>query len=139
MSRSRPRDTAGDTPTYGLGGMDMDEFAVEPDTGQLMTRGALDYETRNIYIVTVTATDMAGAHASIDVTIMVTNVGRGGNGKPGFGPARGRHEAEGHPDRPGWHGKRRRVAVGQDHGHERYGQLDGHRRGNVDGLHAVCG
>ena len=67
-------DTAGDTLTYGLGGMDMDEFAIEPDTGQLMTRGTLDYETRNIYIVTVTATDMAGAHASIDVTIMVANV-----------------------------------------------------------------
>ena len=47
-------DTAGDTPTYGLSGMDMDEFAIEPDTGQLMTRGALDYETRNIYIVTDT-------------------------------------------------------------------------------------
>ena len=34
----------------------------------------LDYETRTTYMVTVTATDSFGESASIDVTIMVTDV-----------------------------------------------------------------
>ena len=47
---------------------------IDSDTGQLSTKAALDYETKDSYSVTVTATDPDGETASIDVTITVTNV-----------------------------------------------------------------
>ena len=61
-------------------------------TGQLMTKAALDYETKMSYMVTVTATDPDGASDSIMVTIMVTDVDEGDpvvarydtNGTPGI-------------------------------------------------------
>ena len=37
----------------------------------------MDYETKQTYMVTVTATDSFGDSASIDVTIMVTDVDEG--------------------------------------------------------------
>ena len=40
----------------------------------MITKAALDYETRNTYMVTVTATDPNGLSDSIDVTIKVTDV-----------------------------------------------------------------
>ena len=64
---------AGDTLTYTLGGVDMADFDIDEDTGQLMTKTALDYETEDTYTVTVTASDSGGLSDSIDVTIMVTN------------------------------------------------------------------
>ena len=39
-----------------------------------MTKAALDYETKNSYEVTVTATDPEGASDMIAVTITVTDV-----------------------------------------------------------------
>ena len=39
-----------------------------------MTRAALDYETKSVYMVVVTATDPSGAAASIQVIINVTDV-----------------------------------------------------------------
>ena len=70
-------DANGDAPTYALSGTDAASFDIDPDTGQLMTLAALDYETKDTYSVTVTASDSGGLSDSIDVTITVTNVDEG--------------------------------------------------------------
>ncbi len=59
---------------YTLGGTDAASFGIGEGTGQLMTSGMLDYETKMTYMVTVTATDPYGASDTIMVTIMVENV-----------------------------------------------------------------
>ncbi len=74
---------AEDTLIYTLGGTDSGHFAIDADSGQLLTGGALDYETTDSYQVTVTATDTSGLTASIAVTITVTNV----NEAPAFAAA----------------------------------------------------
>ena len=63
--------------TYTLGGTDAASFAIDASTGQLMTSAALDYETKNMYMVEVTATDGGdpALSASIMVYIMVTDEG----------------------------------------------------------------
>ena len=74
--------------TYTLGGTDASSFAIVEDSGQLQTRGALDFETKPSYSVTVSVSDKkdAGGNAdtavddTIDVTISVTNV----NEQPAF-------------------------------------------------------
>ena len=66
-------DADADTLTYALGGTDAASFDIEPGTGQLMTKDALDYETKNSYEVMVTATDPDSASDMITVTITVTN------------------------------------------------------------------
>ena len=70
---------AGDTLTYTLGGADMASFDIDPATGQLMTKAALDFETKASYTVTVTASDSNArtADATITVTITVTDVPEG--------------------------------------------------------------
>ena len=60
--------------TYALSGTDAAAFDIISATGQLQTKAALDYETKDSYTVTVTATDEAGLSDSIDVTITVTDV-----------------------------------------------------------------
>ena len=60
--------------TYTLSGADAASFGIESLTGQLQTKAKLDYETKNSYMVTVTATDSDGLDASKDVTIKVTDV-----------------------------------------------------------------
>ena len=67
-------DADSDTLTYALGGTDKASFDIGPATGQLMTKAALDYETKDSYEVTVTATDPEGASDMITVTITVTDV-----------------------------------------------------------------
>ena len=64
---------AGDTLTYTLGGTDMASFAIDADSGQIMTMAALDFETNTSHTVDVTATDDAGASDTIAVTINVTD------------------------------------------------------------------
>ena len=63
-----------DTLTYTLGGTDAASFDIDPDTGQLKTNVALDFETQTDYEVTVTATDTGGETDTITVTINVANV-----------------------------------------------------------------
>ena len=75
-------DDDGNTITYTLGGTDAGHFDIDGATGQLKTSGALDYETKNSYTVTVTATDddatkqLSGVTT---VTISVTNVEEAGD------------------------------------------------------------
>ncbi len=70
----RATDANDDTLTYTLGGTDMASFDIVRASGQLQTKAKLDYEDKKSYMVTVTATDPDGLKASIDVTIMVTDV-----------------------------------------------------------------
>ena len=57
--------------TYSLGRVTdvKHRLTIESETGQLLTRVALDYETKSSYSVTVTATDTAQATDSIEITI----------------------------------------------------------------------
>ena len=64
----------GDSLIYLLGGADADHFAIDADSGQLQTKGALDYESRDSYAVTVIAADGAGLWVGLDATITVTDV-----------------------------------------------------------------
>ena len=54
-------DANGDTLAYTLVGTDAASFDIDPETGQLKTLAALDYETKATYEVMVTATDPDGA------------------------------------------------------------------------------
>ena len=64
-------------PTVGAGA----HFGIDSGTGQLKTKGALDYESGTTsYSIRVTVSDGRGGTASIDVTINVNDV----NEKPSF-------------------------------------------------------
>ncbi len=67
-------DADNDTLTYSLSGTDVFSFSIVSTTGQLQTRAALDYETKNTYSVTISVSDGNGGSASITVTITVTDV-----------------------------------------------------------------
>ena len=73
MAVSANDSDTGDLSLYTLGGADMASFGIDRKTGQLKTKAALDYETKDTYVVTVTATDPSGASDVITVTINVTN------------------------------------------------------------------
>ena len=66
-------DSGGHTLTYTLGGTDSASFGIVSTSGQLQTKAALDYETKNAYSVTVTASD-GTLTDTIDITIKVTDV-----------------------------------------------------------------
>ena len=78
-------DDAGTTITYALQAhpdapSDVNAFTIDTGTGQLRTNAALDYETKTVYLVTVTATDDdpndpndTFRTTSIPVTINVTD------------------------------------------------------------------
>ena len=72
----------GDALTYSLGGDDAGHFSIDSATGQLRTKGALDYEDKSSYSVTVIATDGDGQTTDIQVTIIVTNVADTPPGQP---------------------------------------------------------
>ena len=63
----------GDTLTYTLRGTDAAAFDIDSATGQLKTKAALDYETKNTYSVTVKASDGILTD-TIRVTIAITDV-----------------------------------------------------------------
>ena len=67
-------DAENDTLTYTLGGTDAASFAIVSTSGQLRTKDALDYETKDSYEVTVSVSDGKGGSDSITVTINVTDV-----------------------------------------------------------------
>ena len=59
--------------TYTLGGTDAASFDIVNSSGQLKTKAALDYATKNSYSVTVSVSDGTDTD-SIAVTINVTNI-----------------------------------------------------------------
>ena len=63
--------------TYEITSAAADTFDIDAATGQLITKGALDFETKASYILSITATDEFGRSASLDVTVQVTNVYEG--------------------------------------------------------------
>ncbi|MCY4575562.1 MAG: cadherin domain-containing protein [Chloroflexi bacterium] len=63
-----------DVLTYSLGGTDAASFSIARNTGQLSTKAALNYETKQSYSVTVTATDPGGLSATVNVTIKVNDI-----------------------------------------------------------------
>ena len=63
-----------DTLTYSLSGTDAAAFAIDSSTGQLRTEIPLDYETKNQYIVVVTASDGNDGSDSITVIIKVKDI-----------------------------------------------------------------
>ena len=71
-----------DTLEYSLTGTDAASFDIDPSTGQILTDGALDYETKQTYHLAVSVSDGMNIYGdsdmteddSIDVTINVTNV-----------------------------------------------------------------
>ena len=66
-------DADNDTLTYTLGGADASSFDIEPTTGQLKTRAALDFETKTAYTVVITVSD-GSLTDSITVTINVSDL-----------------------------------------------------------------
>ena len=68
-------DPNAETPTYTLSGADAAKFRVRAN-GQIEVGSGteLNYETKQTYMVTLTAEDSFGASTSIIVTIMVTDV-----------------------------------------------------------------
>ena len=64
-------DADGDTLTYSLGGTDADAFSIDSGSGQLKTNATLDYETKNVYTVTVMVSDDNGRADTITVTINI--------------------------------------------------------------------
>ncbi len=75
-------DPEGDSLTYTLGGTDAASFGIVPTSGQLLTKVALDHETKASYTVTVSVSDGKDANGDSDqavddttsVTITVTDV-----------------------------------------------------------------
>ena len=65
-------DVDNDTLTYTLGGTDAATFDIDSATGQLKTKAALDFETKDQYTVIVTVSDGNDHTDSITVTINVT-------------------------------------------------------------------
>ena len=66
-------DPASDLLIHTLGGDDADSFGINRNNGQLKTKAALNYEEKDTYSVTITATDPSGATDIIAVTINVTD------------------------------------------------------------------
>lgn len=64
----------GDTLTYSLSGTDAASFDIDSSTGQLITKAALDTETKASYSVTVTVKDSMANSVDQDVTITVSPV-----------------------------------------------------------------
>ena len=57
--------------TYTLEGTDAGSFDIDPQTGQILARAALDYEAKATHSVTVVANDGNGGAGTIEVTIEV--------------------------------------------------------------------
>ena len=62
-------DADGDTLTYALAGTDAGTFDLDPDTGQLSVKNALNYESKSSYSVTVTVSDGKNAAGEADTSL----------------------------------------------------------------------
>ena len=80
---------SGDTLTYTLGGTDTAAFSILSTSGQLQTRAALDFETKNSYAVTVSVSDGKGGSDSISVSVDITDVAETVEQPPAQPPAGG--------------------------------------------------
>ena len=60
--------------TYSLSGTDASSFDINVGNGQLLTKAALDYETKGDYTVVVVVSDGRRRSDRITVTVTVTNV-----------------------------------------------------------------
>ncbi len=78
-----------DTLTYSLGGTNASSFSINFSTGQIKTSAALDYETKNRYLVTITVRDGNGGSDTISVTINITDMDEGTNTAPVFSEGSG--------------------------------------------------
>ena len=67
-------DADGDTLTWLLEGPDGRAFAIDPESGQLSTRAALDREDKASHAITVRADDGNGGSARLPVTVTVADV-----------------------------------------------------------------
>ena len=67
-------DDDGDAITYRVAGYDAAAFDIDPSTGQLRTKDALDRETQDVYDFTVIAEDGSGLSGRLDATVTVTDV-----------------------------------------------------------------
>ena len=67
-------DADGDTLTYSVWGADADHFDVEAGTGQILTKGTYNFETKKGYAVIVRAGDGRGGHISMVVRIDISDV-----------------------------------------------------------------
>ena len=63
--------------TYSLSGGDSGLFSINSSTGAIVFNTTPDFETRNTYTFTVTATDSAGNVSTQDVTINISDVVEG--------------------------------------------------------------
>ena len=66
-------DADNDALTYTLGGTDAAAFSIISTSGQLQTKAALDYETKNSYSVTITVSD-GSLTDTITVTLNITDI-----------------------------------------------------------------
>ena len=132
-----------DTLTYSLDQTSQAAFDIDQGAGQLRTKAALDYESKNRYTVTVTATSQSQVSATIQVTITVTDVNEppafpsAGDRRPHYrrkhsrGPA---HRSPGRRHRPG--AGYVNLHVGRNgfeflHYRKRYGSNQGGRRNDA--------
>ncbi len=67
-------DADDDDLTYSFSGTDAASFSINTTNGQLLTRSAINYETKTSYSLTITVSDGNGGRDSITVTISVTDV-----------------------------------------------------------------
>ena len=67
-------DLDNDALTYTLRGGDADSFDIDRQTGQLLVKAALDYETKASYSLRARVSDGEGGSDLIDLTVMVTDV-----------------------------------------------------------------
>ena len=75
-------DPEGGDVTYSLTGASAGLFDVDASSGQVKTKGSLNYEAASTYTVAFTASDPQSNSASIALTIAVTDVDTEAPGKP---------------------------------------------------------
>lgn len=74
---------AGDTVTYSIvAGNSTGTFAMNANTGEITVAGALDFESKVSYALTVRAEDTVGTNTNVAATISITDV----NERPTFKP-----------------------------------------------------